>query len=59
MPGARARLIAVAQGDMDWCALEASDAIVFGSPTYNGSLSAKAADQDVKFIATKGLQLGA
>jgi NAD(P)H dehydrogenase (quinone) len=41
VPGAQATLIAVAQGDMDWSVLEASDAIVFGSPTYNGSLSAK------------------
>jgi len=41
VPGAQAKLIAVGQGEMDWGALEASDAIVFGSPTYNGSLSAK------------------
>lgn len=41
VPGAQARLVAVAHGDMNWNALEASDAIIFGSPTYNGSLSAK------------------
>ncbi|AAF84542.1 flavodoxin family protein [Xylella fastidiosa] len=41
VPGAQAKLITVGQGEMDWSALEASDAIVFGSPTYNGSLSAK------------------
>lgn len=41
VPGAHAKLIAVAKGAIDWSALEASDAIVFGSPTYNGTLSAK------------------
>jgi multimeric flavodoxin WrbA len=40
-PGAQAKLIAVAKDDIDWSALEASDAIVFGSPTCNGTLSAK------------------
>jgi NAD(P)H dehydrogenase (quinone) len=39
--GAEARLIAVADGAMDWEALERSDAIIFGSPTYNGLISAK------------------
>lgn len=34
-------LIAVADGPIPWDTLEASDAIVFGSPTYNGMLSAK------------------
>ncbi|RQR24991.1 flavodoxin family protein [Burkholderia sp. Bp9143] len=39
--GAKASLIAVADATIDWAALEASDAIIFGSPTYNGSLSSK------------------
>lgn len=39
--GAKARLFAIADGDIDWEALEASDAIIFGSPTYNGSVSAR------------------
>lgn len=39
--GAEARLIAVADGPIDWEALAASDAIVFGSPTYNGTVSAR------------------
>jgi NAD(P)H dehydrogenase (quinone) len=39
--GTDVRLVAVAAGAIDWPALEASDAIIFGSPTYNGSLSAK------------------
>lgn len=39
--GAKAQLIAVADGPIAWGELEASDAIIFGSPTYNGSLSAK------------------
>lgn len=41
VPGAEARLIAVADGPVPWDELEASDAIIFGSPTYNGSLSAR------------------
>lgn len=41
VPGATARLIAVADGAVPWDALEASDAIVFGAPTYNGSPSAR------------------
>ena len=40
-PGVEAKLIAVADGDISWETLEASDAIVFGSPTYNGSVSAR------------------
>ncbi|RJT32001.1 flavodoxin family protein [Mesorhizobium waimense] len=36
-----ARLIAVSDGPVDWEALEKSDAIVFGSPTYNGMISAR------------------
>ncbi len=39
--GAEAVLVAVADGDISWATLEASDAIIFGSPTYNGTLSAK------------------
>jgi aryl-alcohol dehydrogenase-like predicted oxidoreductase len=31
----------VTDGPIPWATLEASDAIIFGSPTYNGSLSAK------------------
>ncbi|WP_349959229.1 flavodoxin family protein [Rhizobium sp. ZPR3] len=41
VPGAEVKLIAVADGPMDWATLERSDAIVFGSPTYNGLISAK------------------
>jgi hypothetical protein len=39
--GTEAKLVAVADGAMDWNALERSDAIIFGSPTYNGLISAK------------------
>lgn len=39
--GVAVKLVAVADGAIDWAALEASDAIIFGSPTYNGSVSAK------------------
>ena len=39
--GAEARLIAVADGPIDWDALATSDAIIFGSPTYNGTISAR------------------
>ncbi|MBX8612163.1 flavodoxin family protein [Pseudomonas cichorii] len=39
--GAEARLIALSEGSIAWDVLEASDAIVFGSPTYNGSPSAR------------------
>ena len=39
--GAEAKLIAVADGPLDWEALAASDAIIFGSPTYNGTVSAR------------------
>jgi multimeric flavodoxin WrbA len=39
--GVEAQLIAVADGAIPWQTLEASDAIIFGSPTYNGTLSAK------------------
>lgn len=41
VPGAQARLIAVADKSIPWDVLEASDAIIFGSPTYNGSISAR------------------
>lgn len=41
VPGAQARLIAVADQPVPWDVLEASDAIVFGSPTYNGCVSAR------------------
>jgi multimeric flavodoxin WrbA len=41
VPDAEARLIAVGDGAIPWDVLEASDAIVFGSPTYNGLISAK------------------
>lgn len=37
----QARLILVADQPIPWEILEASDGIVFGSPTYNGTLSAK------------------
>lgn len=39
--GADVKLIAVADGEMDWDTLEKSDAIIFGSPTYNGMISAR------------------
>ncbi|WP_027059595.1 flavodoxin family protein [Mesorhizobium loti] len=38
---AEAKLFPVANGPLDWKTLEQSDAIVFGSPTYNGLISAK------------------
>jgi multimeric flavodoxin WrbA len=41
IPGAEAKLIAVADGAIPWGTLEASDAIIFGSPTYNGLVTAK------------------
>lgn len=37
--GAYAKLIPVADGETPWETLEASEAIIFGSPTYNGSVS--------------------
>ena len=39
--GAEAHLVAVADGDIPWDKLAASQAIVFGSPTYNGTVSAR------------------
>lgn len=39
--GAEVTLMAVGASEVDWDALAASDAIIFGSPTYNGTVSAK------------------
>jgi multimeric flavodoxin WrbA len=39
--GVQADLIAVAEDPISWERLEASDAIIFGAPTYNGSLSSR------------------
>ncbi|CAG9272932.1 Flavodoxin FldP [Paraburkholderia unamae] len=39
--GAKAVLLPVAENGNPWETLENSDAIIFGSPTYNGSLSAR------------------
>ncbi len=39
--GMDATLVAVADGAIPWETLEAADAIIFGSPTYNGTISAK------------------
>ena len=39
--GTEVRLVAVADGEIPWNALAQSDAIVFGSPTYNGTISAR------------------
>ncbi len=39
--GTQVQLIAVADGPVPWESLEASDAIIFGSPTYNGLVSAR------------------
>ena len=41
VPEAEAQLIAVADDDAPWEKLGASDAIIFGSPTYNGTVSAR------------------
>lgn len=41
LPGTEVQLIAVTEGEIPWQVLEASDAIVFGSPTYNGLVTAK------------------
>ncbi|AXV81658.1 flavodoxin family protein [Ralstonia solanacearum] len=39
--GAEARLIPVSEGQIPWDVLENSDAIIFGSPTYNGAPSSR------------------
>ena len=41
VPGAEAELIAVSDGPVPWDRLDASDAIIFGAPTYNGSVSSR------------------
>lgn len=41
VPGAEATLYPVSETTRPWEQLEASDAIIFGSPTYNGSVSAR------------------
>jgi len=40
-PNTEVQLIAVADGPIVWEALEASEAIIFGSPTYSGVVSAR------------------
>ncbi len=40
VPGAKTRLISVADVDAHWDDLAQADAIIFGAPTYMGSLSA-------------------
>jgi multimeric flavodoxin WrbA len=39
--GAQAQSIAIAESNIPWDMLEASDAIIFGAPTYNGAPSAR------------------
>jgi multimeric flavodoxin WrbA len=39
--GVEVKLFAVADGTLDWAMLEKSNAIIFGSPTYNGMISAR------------------
>ncbi|MCU0117437.1 flavodoxin family protein [Pseudomonas sp. B2M1-30] len=39
--GAKARLIAVGTDEISWDALAESDALIFGSATYNGTVSAR------------------
>lgn len=41
VPGTEATLYPVSDTSLPWEQLEASDAIIFGSPTYNGSPSAR------------------
>lgn len=41
LDGTEVRLVALADGPLDWNALASSDAIIFGSPTYNGTVSAR------------------
>ncbi|MDE1900709.1 MAG: flavodoxin family protein [Alphaproteobacteria bacterium] len=38
--GAEVKMINVAEGETPWAELESADAIIFGSPTYMGSVSA-------------------
>lgn len=40
VPGSEVTLVPVAEADSHWDALAAADAIVFGAPTYMGSVSA-------------------
>lgn len=39
--GVQANLVALASGHIDWNEIAACDAIIFGSPTYNGTISAR------------------
>lgn len=41
VPGVEARLFPVSEGPVPWEVLEESDAIIFGSPTYNGLVSSR------------------
>lgn len=41
VPGAEAKLFALADGEVSWEAIAACDAIIFGSPTYNALVSAR------------------
>ncbi|OAG74729.1 flavodoxin [Gluconobacter japonicus] len=61
--GAQAELVAIsAEGDItdaDWTALDAADAIIFGTPTYMGNVSwqfKKFADATSKIWFTRGWQ---
>jgi multimeric flavodoxin WrbA len=40
LSGAEVKMISLAEGDVPWGELEAADAIIFGTPTYMGSVSA-------------------
>jgi multimeric flavodoxin WrbA len=39
--GTQVQLIAIAEGAVSWESLETSEAIIFGSPTYSGSVSSR------------------
>lgn len=41
IPGAQVNMVALAHGEAPWERLAESDAIIFGSPTYNGTVSAR------------------
>lgn len=41
LPGTQTHLVAVREDNAPWGVLEACDAIIFGSPTYNGMISAR------------------